>query len=1154
MARPPASDAARFEDIRSKLNRLNYTQPLGEVSLALVEKLLEDLLKSADSYRILENDVKGHERQIDEVEDELRVLQRAQPELLRENVELHKRVLKESTEMAARRRQWAARQTANEKELRRLRSLQQLQVHQSQELQSSVERLRARMAENRKTSRDDKSGKSRTIVMRGPPPAPGARPRLVDVGRIEGPRAEGPALASHVAFVAEQLGESRRRLTEEVRSLKAAEAKEEAAAEELSRARARAAEREGPSDNPDDVTDEVKVLRDEEARAAAEAAELETECNTLRQRGLRLSTEADAAEALMAKRRGLLQHAQQQRDVAKEVATRLELGTSDPAFAGLTRELNEARRASSKTKSEEVAIREALAMLRENLEAEEARGEAEAKEHAVQQSRLLEELAAAEQSRPAQKIASLEAAHGSAVQRAAKGSSQRAGLAAELARLRAHRVVQRRLLATAEAEVEASQHAASATAAEAQMEDTQRRLLSEVLQGAQSEADALQVYLETATSERLAASEEVAAARLVESSWRSAAQARQEAQLRLSKELQSARIGASEAEAKRTETRRKEEAISSASAVLGQRLAAEQAELAEAQHSCRELSSSLARAAQELDEVRGQCQSEEASIRHLQLQMTSLGSTLRSQEASTSELAALRLELGQRQDTLREMVKEESESQASVWAARREGEAAEAHAEALQGRIKAVSDTESQMEEVLHELEAAAASRDRQRAALAERRHSFQAELAECLAEIAEEESRSAATKHGPGSVRMRLEELEEESIRLRGTISGLEADQVELVQISDSAEDRLRPLRAEAARVRTQRGEVQWTLDRLRRRVARQDGELVNSTATAAATSDVIRSVEAEVQSAQSELSERMHEVTLALDDLMHMTAENQLLHEQLKRCKTHRDRLAHALEEQDSQQLPMMQELRGHQFLRDTVLRAYQEAIDERQRKEVAVSEMSKQVENSFEEVNGLKQSLEALLHTEDVARSQLQSGDSELTVLRAKMSDATQVLEMQEFASEELRVESSRLRLAASSQQVAINEAVLSAAAVAAQADALRAEVQSLQHDLEQARGHLADGQLQRDEALKSKSKLEDLLSTQRQMQLQKEAEIHALRGTVDAAPAENGKALQQTLERLQRLKGFMGTERGIFAAEVERLSTELRSFQSASDSGH
>ena len=222
------------------------------------------------------------------------------------------------------------------------------------------------------------------------------------------------------------------------------------------------AEREGPSDNPDDVTDEVKVLREEEARAAAEVAELETECTALRQRGLRLSTEADAAEALIAQRRGLLQHAQQQRDVAKEAATRLELGTSDPAVAGLTSDLDEARRASSKTKSEEVAIREALAMLRGSLEAEEARGQAEAKEHAIQQSRLLEELAAAEQSRPAQKIVSLETAHRTAVQHAAKGSSQRAGLAAELARLRAHEVVQRRLLATATAEVEASQRAASA--------------------------------------------------------------------------------------------------------------------------------------------------------------------------------------------------------------------------------------------------------------------------------------------------------------------------------------------------------------------------------------------------------------------------------------------------------------------------------------------------------------------------------------------------------------------------------------------------------------------------------------------------------------------------------------------------------------------
>ncbi|CAE7586633.1 unnamed protein product [Symbiodinium natans] len=1003
------------------------------------------------------------------------------------------------------------------------------------------------MAERKASAaKEERGAKSRTIVMRGPPPsAPGARTRQVDVGCIDGGlRAEAPALASHVAFLTEQLGETRRRIADEVHSLRAAEAKEESAVEELSKAQARAAEREWPSENPEDVTDEVKALRDEEARLAAESADLDAECTALRQRGLRISAEASAAETLAAQHRGLLQHAQQELDVAKEATSRLELRGADPTSA----ELEEVRKTTFQFQSEESSLNEALAKLREGIEVslETAASHRLAASEEVAAARHVEasrrSAAQARQEAQLRLSRELHAARTGAAEADAKRLETRRK---EEAISSASAVLGRQLAAEQAELVEAQRSrrelSSSLGHATQELEDVRGRCQAE-----EASIHHLQVSLETATSHRLAASEEVAAARLVEASRRSAAQVRQEAQLRLSRELQSARTGASEAEAKRIETRRKEEAISSASAVLGRQLAAEQAELVEAQRSRRELSSSLGHATQELEDVRGRCQAEEASIHHLQVEMRSVASTARGHKAATSEaaaqLAVLQAELGQRQAALREVIMEESESQASVTEARREAEAAEATAAGLRDQLQDVRHGAASTGEALRELEAGVASRQRQWAALREQRQAYKAELAECLAEIAGEVGRSAATARGPSSVRMRLQELEEESSRLHGTISGLEADQAELVQISDNADEKLRPLRSEAARVRAQRGEVQWTLDRLRHRRDCQHGELVDSTKTAASTSEAIRAVEAEVQTAQSELSERMHEVTLALDDLMHMTAENQLLHEQLQRAKSHRDHLSRALEEQDMHKLPLLQELRGHEHMRDTVLRTYQEAIDERQRKEAAVSEMSNQVASSFEEVNGLKQSLEALLHAEDTVRNQLQGGDSELAVLRAKMRDATQVLEMQEFAAQELRAESSRLRLAASSQQSAINEAVLGAAAVAAQAESLRAEVQTQQHDLEQARNHLADGQRQRDEAMKSKSQLEDLLSAQRQLQLQREAEIQAARGTLETTPTESGRALEQTLERLQRLEDC-------YAAEINRLSTKLRSFQAS-----
>ncbi|CAL1172309.1 unnamed protein product [Cladocopium goreaui] len=98
MARSPAKPSlSAFQALRSKLNGLSYVQPFSEESLALVERLLEDLLKSAESYRVLQRAVAKRETQTQEVVAELEVLHDEQPQLLRENVELHKRLLHSST-------------------------------------------------------------------------------------------------------------------------------------------------------------------------------------------------------------------------------------------------------------------------------------------------------------------------------------------------------------------------------------------------------------------------------------------------------------------------------------------------------------------------------------------------------------------------------------------------------------------------------------------------------------------------------------------------------------------------------------------------------------------------------------------------------------------------------------------------------------------------------------------------------------------------------------------------------------------------------------------------------------------------------------------------------------------------------------------------
>lgn len=47
------SQAARCQTLRHKLTSLHYFQPLGAESCALVEKLLDDVLKSVENFEIL---------------------------------------------------------------------------------------------------------------------------------------------------------------------------------------------------------------------------------------------------------------------------------------------------------------------------------------------------------------------------------------------------------------------------------------------------------------------------------------------------------------------------------------------------------------------------------------------------------------------------------------------------------------------------------------------------------------------------------------------------------------------------------------------------------------------------------------------------------------------------------------------------------------------------------------------------------------------------------------------------------------------------------------------------------------------------------------------------------------------------------------------
>eukprot|EP00438_Fugacium_kawagutii_P014322 Skav210903 [mRNA] locus=scaffold2900:279689:288053:+ [translate_table: standard] len=126
---------------------------------------------------------------------------------------------------------------------------------------------------------------------------------------------------------------------------------------------------------------------------------------------------------------------------------------------------------------------------------------------------------------------------------AADSRRSRADLVAKLNALETHQEMQQRLLETQRLEAKASQDAFLRSSHEALAAQTEELQMDARRRSTKTELQALQVYLQNVTSERQCLLDEVATAKSEAATLRQEEQARQSAQLRLSRELESARAG-----------------------------------------------------------------------------------------------------------------------------------------------------------------------------------------------------------------------------------------------------------------------------------------------------------------------------------------------------------------------------------------------------------------------------------------------------------------------------------------------------------------------------------------------------------------------------------------------------------------------------------
>jgi len=354
-------------------------------------------------------------------------------------------------------------------------------------------------------------------------------------------------------------------------------------------------------------------------------------------------------------------------------------------------------------------------------------------------------------------------------------------------------------------------------------------------------------------------------------------------------------------------------------------------------------------------------------------------------------------------------------------------------------------------------------------------------------------------------------------------------------------------------------RSDLQWTLGRLRHAVDLQQGEFAFGIQEAEATAEEVESLEAAERAMRSEVHERQRDAALGMDDLVHMTRENQLLHDELLRVKHQNEALSTVAHDQASA-LSRQQALWGTELECENVVRVYQQVLDERRRNETAIAEITSQAEHSRLEAEAMQARLAMLQRREESARAQLLRGSTELLAVRARFSDVARTLEVQELAQEQASIERSRVQHLVGTQQAATSEAHLSSTAAGAEVGSLRAEVESLQRELQEAHLSLASWHWEREEAARREAKLQELLAQQRRAQQQLQAAGLAMReqlvssgdpalaasGCCVPAPPADGEAaegIRWTLEQQGALLAQMTAERRALASKVEQLHNEF-----------
>jgi len=444
----------------------------------------------------------------------------------------------------------------------------------------------------------------------------------------------------------------------------------------------------------------------------------------------------------------------------------------------------------------------------------------------------------------------------------------------------------------------------------------------------------------------------------------------------------------------------------------------------------------------------------------------------------------------------------------------------------------------SELQRDVEELVAATASADTARGELG-------TEIAERERQLlAEERSREQASAAGSGWFEEEKAAAAEAAV-LRKAASSLDADRDEKQRVADEQAQEAVDLQNAVVANRRSLQELQQAIDDLRAGGGDQTEHLEQRRDFLAQRRELLSELDASCSKLREEAHEQGKEATSILEDLMHMTKENQELHEQVRVLEQKVKTKTSDARQQLSEQELTLQRMTALELERDDIVRLYQQVSLQSRRQQTIIERLQADQDLVKRAAGDLASEMQKAADCEEQWRSRSEQLRLDMRVIEEQLADINDRVGKSELSQREALEEDMRLEGDVAAAAATHRGADQREAAHAHAAASLRLRRQQLQAALQQTKVEAAAQHRLADDGLEQAHRLQLLLEDGHARQQRLAAEAEALRTCLagrEKSPADV-QDLQQQVEKRYAEVGEMDAEHQRLQSEVLRLRSEL-----------